>query len=184
MEHVPGDQGTVEDELQALGAILLVRASVGWWRESCVRTLLGEQLVGLALHAESEPFKYPGAVSNVYAQKLKNSDVDWDILGASYHMSKIARTYAKSSPELVESYRQSCVSWMRRGYRRAHRRYRGVQPYELSATFETIRSEVKLCFSLAPEIGDRFSIHFRRKPTFHAVIQRLPSVLSCDQHRT
>lgn len=173
MEHMPGDQGTFIEELQALGTIFLVRTTTEWARQTNACEVLGRQLLSLALVERHNPIEEPTTIPYIRTYPLRNKKVENYIQETAEAMTSRARQYHDYDRLLVEGFRHACIAWMRRGYRRSSKYYRGIRPEELSATFDTISSEVNERFSLAPEVGDRIHISIHRKPTFHAHLESL-----------
>jgi hypothetical protein len=149
LEHFPGDDGSLKDELQAFGAILLIRVEHGdldpkslavefpdlmsklfhgdTWLEAAPRTrLLSDDLEMFMARALIEARKQ--VAEFLYDDDLTYEDkIDW---------------FNEQVPHIM--------GWMRVGYRRARRRYRNAYSYhDLPALFGEIArmadQELKEC---------------------------------------
>ncbi len=156
LEHFPNDQGTPEDELQALGASLLVRgetyfATVGRLQTSPAYQMQGEllQLYFWAVQNESSlEFESPGDVK-------VNADIDEildDIITRNRETLESENLPDEdmdifASPENM----RRAKLWLAKGYNRALRRYKGVDVDSLPYLFIDIEKKADKLLKVATE---------------------------------
>lgn len=143
LEHFPHDNGSVDHEFKAFGAMMFVRGVCGWWAEQGSYYPDPAKQVGgdfydllSRVHEGDENLNPPGIVP-----PLRQYD---DLL------QRVAKAGCEeATKELQNGYDpKECVSpeehdrilgWMRLGFRAARRRYSGCDPYDVQCAFTHIK---------------------------------------------
>lgn len=141
IEHRVRDSGSIEDELLALGACLLVRGQGGYWANSfsCPGYHIGSdigEMLGLQYGGVDDGIADPGRTLPL------SSDVEAWISKAITQTQRLIRDDSKS--HLDDDVLDFCIrarGWLRRGYRRAQHRYQGISPFVLTHLFQTIEKQ-------------------------------------------
>lgn len=176
LEHFPNDDGSIEAEYMALGASLLVRDGSNYYASK------GQN--------RSEPYENIGSeiVSQYHYAAQRRSFFVRDPgrtlpLSDDYAEDQIQRTADESRRVLLGEFdgddRQDearefvsaenlarLVGWMRKGYRRAARRFAGVPSWRLLATFQDIERKADAFLAHAEE---GMTITVRCRPQFDDV---------------
>lgn len=161
LEHFPDDDGSMEHEYLALGALMHVRDGSAWLHDGPFpsRTTLGYTLASETI----EQFHYHGAD---YQMRLppRHRPVDPDdeveeaiqeaarlapkLLAAKFHYDDrdIGQVAWLQDPSLF-------AGWLRAGYVRARRRYRGYSSLDLHYTFRDIARVVNAWLDAAKQRG-------------------------------
>lgn len=166
LEHFPGDDGGVEAEYMAFGAMILTRAEGGYWQRkgnvNPPESHLASDMPELFRHFQFEGFTFrdPGRTRPVQEdaeQTIQDavregcklireefcdsdsccgecSDLDHGCDGECdcHDTANSARMFTSDQT------RERMVGWMRRGYRKACRRFKGISPWTLAETFIAI----------------------------------------------
>jgi len=165
LEHFPGDNGTMEEEMMALGAMLFVRG------ETYNGMIGGLYSVAENMASDFRNFndyfqadnrtgrlRYPGIT-----RKLRDFDHLEDII--TEMVCTVRNMFADEEEQIPAWINDADIrGWMRRGYRKARRRYRclRVPHYELPSLFRGLEQDLDKHLQRA-ELGDRFTvdIHLR-----------------------
>ncbi|CAO3459659.1 hypothetical protein [Azospirillum argentinense] len=154
MEHGRRDNGSIEAEMMAFGAMIHVRADAGWWCER--RTVNTDP----AWHMGGE---FPEIWERDHDLLVPEPPPtrraeDWveNLIDRCWREAR--RSTAERMLELLEETEEAeaweavdrmlgstpdrFLGWMRLGYRRARRRYCGVDPSALMHTFNAVAAEV------------------------------------------
>jgi len=163
LEHQPGDNGTVEEELMALGAALYIRGNGNYWRGSRIPPgghLSGELSNDLA-------FKYGGVDDGIASPgrtyKLEDFAEEWiaqALEGTKKEFEYHAQYYSNELREYranTKDYLKKVPGWLRIGYRKAKRRYSKVAPWDLCTIFSKIEKDSDKYIDMA-EDGDLFVV--------------------------
>lgn len=163
IEHQPGDSGTVEEELMALGAALYVRGNGNYWARSEVPP--GGQ-VGSDL-SNDLAFKYGGVEEGIASpsrtHKLEDFAEEWikqALVDAQKEFEYHAQFYSNELEEFhanVADYLQKVPGWLRIGYRKAKKRYSKVSPWDLCSLFKKVEEDADKYINRA-EDGDLFVV--------------------------
>lgn len=140
MEHFPSDDGSVEHELMALGASLYVRDESSYYYQKNLRETHPAYHISSDMIEQSNYMHYWGRTC------LKNPGKtlplrDEGIEGILQKMYKRTQELLKEEFwEQEQMYKWTTdkevfLGWFRRGYRRAQRRYKGISPSWLLASF-------------------------------------------------
>lgn len=150
LEHRRNDQGTVEDELLAFGAILYIRGEGGYWaRKGNVHPPghhLGSEIaddLGVKYEGISLGIQDPGRT-----RPLEDHVEEWitdAIREARVHIREYMNNGHASDPIVdksqVEEYLSRVVGWIRRGYRMTAKRYHGIPSYNLAYLYAQIEEQ-------------------------------------------
>ena len=162
LEHFPDDTGSSEEELMALGASIYVRdhglyfSSVGRSRPDPgyqMSTDIVEQKRYMDERGESYRLRDPGTT-------LRCAPIEGFIEAAREAVQKEARcffTYEEVPEFLRSSEWFKIAGWLRKGYRRAKRRYRCTTSYHLCCLFRDIEQQVDRALKCIEE-GARINI--------------------------
>lgn len=149
LEHRRNDNGTIRDELLAFGAMLYVRGDGGYWARSGSRVKPGENLGGEM--ANDLGIKYEGIERGIPDPKrtLRLDDyveewIDEALNSARREVKEHLNSYKDDEPftmKQVEEFLSRSRGWLRKGYRAAQRRYRGIDVCLLSHLFAEIEKK-------------------------------------------
>lgn len=131
MEHTRNDKGACHEELMAFGAIIFVRGNSGWYSSqfnlSELGTSIGYNLTEILI--------------------AYNAGADWQTCKPTYPCEDYAENQFKlilqglqaalddTEIEIPEKLKDSILHWMRKGYRKASKRYENVDTYSMIETF-------------------------------------------------
>lgn len=147
LEHFPGDDGGIEDEFQALGASVWLRCVGGYYEHPNHRTNrnpvdnVASDFVELARHYLYEEFtlRSPGRTRAI-------DDDDYLLQEIVMQGFKGVREEIEDSKEFAtEANRKATLGWLRKGYRRARRRYRKSNSFEMADLFRRIENTANKC---------------------------------------
>lgn len=132
LEHFPKDEGTEEDELLALGAALYIRGNGNYWNQ---RIGPEEQLAPdfVTLYRTNPRLLSPGRTT-----KLGAYVEEWITKNLERFEKELLSDWEDVDASGVESWVSAARGWLRRGYRRAARRYKATDPYTLVSMFRYI----------------------------------------------
>lgn len=150
LEHFPGDDGGVECELMALGAAMWIRGKGGWWHDAYHADPayhISGDFEELYRHVRWENFSLRDSGRT---RPLNDEEAeDWCQRAATMGLRSVHENegYGDLGEEeeshlsvfCSEQTRQRVVGWLRRGYRKAARRYRNSDSYSLCQIFRTIQ---------------------------------------------
>lgn len=141
MEHRPGDEGTVKDELLAFGAMVYLRGEGGYWHQrGRARTSPGDQIGGEL--ASDLGIKYGGIADGVpdpgRTLKLEEHVEEWLAQAIQVARTELHAHGHDFSPNQINEFFTHAVGWMRRGYRAARKRYTNSSPSYLTDLFMQI----------------------------------------------
>jgi len=154
IEHFPNDDGSVEAELMAFGAMLYVRVIPNWWRlygitdrGDPINILKGEFSFLMRYVEEREyPVTHLRPRRKLYNDEAEEFLQEWVtamIRDAKSEMS-MGNVYPGDesyNTVFVTDLHQRMVNWLRIGYRRAARRYRKMGHYGACELFDKIHRE-------------------------------------------
>lgn len=141
LEHFPSAGADVIGELQAIGAMFYIRGVGGYWHQiNHMRPDPGyhasADIPDIFRHVvdESMPFECPKGGRRRLSEEIE----DWigDGLADTEEIRDI------DFPIEWESFKSHAARWIRIGYRRAVRRYRGIDPYSISTLFLKIQKGI------------------------------------------
>ncbi len=172
LEHFPSDDGGIEDEFQALGAAVYVRGIPGYFAQRArghdAAENIGSEFPELFRHWAHEGFcmrRPPRTLSlaprDEHAETMIQSAVNAGI--------KLIRDEVDNDADVDPGFwlqpegRRSIVGWMRRGYRRAARRYAHTRDWRVCETFRQIEAKVDKLLERGGEdwVGCRMEVYAR-----------------------
>lgn len=177
LEHRPNDNGTVEDELMALGALLWLRVETGYQAQYFPNGLhagthmivtgdISRMLLNLVQDVAQDDCLLQALPRA--SRPLSDDDAEQSMRKAVAESiaSTIAETgYQSIDPELVQAWNAKlqepetydrCLGWLRAGYRNAKRRY--PRPEDIAfRVFQVVRSEADRIARFAEE-GDELQV--------------------------
>lgn len=153
LEHMPGDKGTFEDEMQALGASLWIRSNGYYQRNGNINPV--HVHIGSEFENQKDYFSQRGdgiCISDPGRTLALDEWVENDITEALKYGRKCERDrcrenegYGDDTITLMTSRNMRYIhGWMRKGYRRTVRRYKGIQSYQVEHMFITIEEKADL----------------------------------------
>lgn len=158
LEHDPNDSGSIEEELMALGSALFLRGEGGYWTRSLSRVSPGRH-VGSDI-GNDLAIKYEGVFNGIASPgrtyKLSDKVEVWIQEAVESAREEILSHCAYESSvslRMVKDYLRKVPGWVRRGYRRAARKYHHTNPWALSNMFELIEKKSDSFLSTSEE-GD------------------------------
>ena len=176
LEHQPGDNGTVEEELMALGAALYIRGNGDYWGRGGSKIPPGDHLASDI--SNDLAFKYGGVDEGIASpgrtKKLDDFVEEWiaqAVDGTKKEFEYHAQYYSNELEEFhanVADYLKKVPGWLRIGYRKAKKRYK-VSPWDLCEIFSKIEKDSDKYIDMV-EDGDLF------------VVRLDANRLSCDTH--
>lgn len=145
LEHFPGDDGTLEHELMALGASLFVRNFeeyfhyIGQRITDPVQNIASDFINQYHLHGEDYTLR--AINTRAFAgSELYIEDVIQSIFSQG---RRVVSADTSCIPEWLKSGRRAdCVGWLRHGYRSARRRYRRYRQHNVLSAFMEIEKLV------------------------------------------
>lgn len=157
LEHKRDDDGSIEDEFMALGAMIHIRGEGGYWpmyhpmqhAQSPGENMPGD-LVRLWTGAESfEGACYAGTRDPGRTTRLDDEWCEEQItIGLREAKRELVDEYDCDARE-IDTFLAHARGWMRKGYRHARRRYKRCCPAELAHVFHTIEREADRLLKLA-----------------------------------
>lgn len=142
LEHHKNDKGTVEEELQALGAIYYIRGLGGYFGFKTDSFLSHEICNELGQ-------KYEGVLDGIRQTKKRNpvnEEVERWIAGDVIKAREDFRLdFLEHNPEFeeqVEDYLAKVPDWMRLGFSKAKARYSRLDSYTVSLLFRDVAEQV------------------------------------------
>lgn len=133
MEHFRGDNGGVEAEFMALGAALYIRGEGGFFSESRYTPAesVAADVPDLMRHIVHEGFSLNPAPHRTRAtEETEPCDAVLQAVEFENGDDGIADEWARS--------KWNALDWLRIGYRKAKRRYAGIDPWDLTYIFRQI----------------------------------------------
>lgn len=163
MEHRWGDKGTIEEELMALGAMLYIRGEGGYWAKTY------NPNPGYALSGDYSDlfiqFNGMDGIENPGRTVRASNEVEYWIDTSFKH----GRTHVLESfddPTLMQTPLDDFFSrargWLRKGYRAAQKRYRGIPYWRLVDCFEQIQERADELLRNA-ESFEQLHVRFEQK---------------------
>lgn len=171
LEHCVGDDGSVEAELMALGAIYWLRGESGWAASQIRYTShgfdaadsLSSDFIDLYRHVAHEGFTLtdPGTVEPIECEDTDEQLRRIAIKGMaatreeeSYSMDEDDEEAEELSLWCCEQSIDRAHNWLRKGYRNATERYDGVDAYSLAeCVFSEIEKRVSTWLQNSAEEG-------------------------------
>lgn len=161
LEHFPNDNGSVEDEFMALGASLLVRDGNVYYAQKGSRYSAGANIASdfvehyhvMCRERSGFSFQEPGRTQTP-------RDIESDLDTIFHEGRKILQ--AELEPEDYNEFfspqqQAKARGWFIRGYRKACRRYRNIEPFRLCVVFTAIEQKADKLLEYA-KIGQRMKI--------------------------
>ena len=143
LEHFKGDTGSIDDEFQAFGCMLLVRGEQGYFRSPFYENI-GSEVYNMWHYykAENVPMK-------LAPKKLRNLNVG--ILETIREAKRIMTHEDEETYSLKEAkdFYDSWAYWMQIGYNRAKRKYKS--PGRVCSVFQMIEQQVDKILKFAEE---------------------------------
>lgn len=137
LEHRRNDSGGVEDELQALGTMLLIRGTTGYFMYSAADALAADTRILATEYRGLYTIEDPGKT-----KPLSPMVEGWIASACQQVANHVAQEVGNDVEEedlsLVPGYLECMTGWLRRGYRRGVRRYRGLDLQMVKQVFNTI----------------------------------------------
>ena len=137
LEHTSTDDGSVRDEVMALGAALFTRGEGGYWSGSYhgPGKHIGSDLPQLAIQFDGlGDLPEPGRTT-----RLDEEVEEWIEAACKDARQELIDEYAsETNRSSVSSYLTRCRGWLRKGFRAARRRYKNRSACELSHLFKHI----------------------------------------------
>ena len=166
MEHFSSQAGPVEGELEALGAALALR-----WEQGANRSLLSTEdimagdILSVILDMVREELQVPAPKRSQKIDDKLTDDTLVESVRRGFQMAKEEFRYdkedaARSEALLTKELFYTTVSWLRRGYRRALKRYEAYDLYFVgNEFFSTVTKEIdRLISSSVMGYGDEVRI--------------------------
>lgn len=165
LEHFLTQDGPIEGELEALGAHLFLRLENGWASKNRVSIQpSGERLGNLIYSVLTDMvdlgYDAPKLIRTRPLDYYSEQDVQQALDQAFRTALSEFRDYPETLVRLMEpNLRQAMASWLRRGYRRATRRYYGHDTYAISnRLFERIAHRIDVLINNYLVLGDRVGL--------------------------
>lgn len=176
LEHFDLKAGTLEEELMAFGSIFYIRVDTGLMMERNIFAKSpGEILSGdISRFLRDRWSEVQGRVLKPFTGRPRHlddleSDLDEAVLEAKKELREHEfdpddwRAFNNANPTVWEDLRR----WIRAGYWKCKRRYRGVRNYELASAFCQIEREVD---RISADIHDRLKVTVRMSRKMPKVI--------------
>jgi hypothetical protein len=166
LEHLVSDDGTVEAEFKAFGAIIWLRDGASWFGRNGTNS-------DVAYHMSSD-FREQAEYLNGEGRRLRTAPRTRR-LSDEWAEDAIERCIQKGFKEILnEGYpstarllnRDDVRSYMRIGYRRTQRRFAAAGPHNMASVFDQIAEKADRKLEHA-ELGDELIV--RVDTTFHRV---------------
>lgn len=162
MEHFPGEINT-DNELLALGAMLFIRGEGGYWhylphlRIQCP----GHHLSGDLHNMWEERYKWGDLTDPGRTTRLESEQAEFWIEEAIRRTRKSLTWNPNIEAPSREWYRW-VQGWLRKGYRKAAKRYQNLSSYELTDIFWQMEKEIERSQKMM-DIGFILRVSFVRK---------------------
>ncbi len=147
LEHFPGGDGSPSDELMALGASLHVRD--GYHQNGSAGYNIGGDLPELMRHVFYENMSLrPAPIT-----KPCDAEVEAEI-SAALDVLETDLEYWSDDQEIrttIKRYYADMRGWMRLGYRKAKKRFKGLRRDQIQSLFYTIEHEADRVLKMAEE---------------------------------
>ncbi|WP_297505827.1 hypothetical protein [Ferrovum sp.] len=165
LEHFANDSGTLEAEIRALGAMVLIRGEGGYfWNKGSIQgpgKSLGADLARFyselsnGMHSDDGEFSMPPRTrcldtegDYIIEQALKEGERLF-IQECEYDGSE-----DNVGPRELKKWEQKMRGWLRIGYRKAVKRYHNALPHELSYLFNCMEEKIDTRF----KSGEQYEI--------------------------
>jgi hypothetical protein len=143
LEHRRNDQGTVEDELLAFGAVLYIRGEGGYWARKGSPYQPGYHLGGEI--GNDLGVKYGGVENRIQdpgrTRPLEEHVEEWIAEAIAEARSALKECCNDFTFKQVEEFLSRAVGWIRRGYRMALKRYHGIPVCNLAYLYAQIEEK-------------------------------------------
>lgn len=159
LEHFPRDDGTVEGELMALGAALYVRDGDSYFSSKGNRSGY-EKNIGGDAYILNTFLKEAGRrllqpLPN--DRPLRDPDIERQLAGTAAEMRRVLLAEGLDA-EWADG--PSALNWLRRGYRRAAKRYHGIASFWMMCAFSILEKKADYIIRYANEFEHyRFNIN-------------------------
>lgn len=143
LEHFPRDNGSMEHELMALGASLYVRdgdsyfANQGRGNGSYIVNI-GAEGYSLCGYMETDGRTMLKPLPR--DRPLRDEDAEHLLSEAALEMLRSAKINEAENHDWLRG--RSALDWLRRGYRKAAKRYRGISPFWMMCCFTELEREI------------------------------------------
>jgi len=144
LEHFPGDDGTTEHELLALGASMLVRDESNYYAQKGQHATRPSENIASDM---PEQCRYMANAGRACLRPLRTTRLreDWaeeEVQAVHAAAVRICRGEDMERSEYAWLRNpHPFIDWIRAGYRKAQRRYRGIASYSVCATFMEIERQ-------------------------------------------
>jgi hypothetical protein len=164
LEHFTKQAGPVEGELEAIGASLAIRWEHGWGRSHGVlireEDVMANSVSGVLTDILRDDLELP-CFKRSRALPEEHDWADAVIqLGVRKGLERARREEPTADMLQGADLEEALVAWTRQGYRKAQRRYRGIDLYTLgNILFDRVAKQVdKLLASEYLNLGDRVRV--------------------------
>lgn len=157
LEHFTNDSGTLEAEIRALGAMVLIRGEGGYfWNKGSIQgpeKSLGADLAHFYSELSNGMHSDEGEFSMPPRTRCLDTEGDYIIeqaLKEGRELFELERKYNGSESEVDEKklkeWERKMRGWLRIGYRKAVKRYHNALPHELSYLFDCVEEKIDTRF--------------------------------------
>ncbi|MDY7537572.1 hypothetical protein QN372_00265 [Undibacterium sp. RTI2.1] len=161
LEHFKDGDGSLADEMMAFGAMLHIRGESGWFASLPTRDNRLDKQMGFDIARFLQELRS----GNVDLRKpprtyrLKDADLESDLFNIIKEGVKEANQGRDNDAEIFQPglVTDKMIHWMRVGYRKALKRFKGNKPHDIAYCFDTIANRVDLGFDLG-DIGDELHV--------------------------
>ncbi|GAC1605836.1 MAG: hypothetical protein NVS3B3_04490 [Aquirhabdus sp.] len=161
LEHFKGGDGSLADEMLAFGAMLHIRGESGWFESLPTIDNRLEAQMGFDIARFLQELRW----GNVYLRKpprtyrLKDADLEYALYDIVNEGVKVANCERDEDAEMFQPgfATANMIHWMRVGYRKAIRRFKGNRPHDIAYCFDTIARKVDLGFNRG-DLGDELHV--------------------------
>ncbi|WP_297478325.1 hypothetical protein [Ferrovum sp.] len=157
LEHFTNDSGTLEAEIRALGAMVLIRGEGGYfWNKGSIQSpgkSLGADLARFyeeltqGMHSNYGEFTMPPRTCRLDAE---GDYIIEEGLKEGIKLFRLEREYNGSESEVsskeLKGWERKMRGWLRIGYRKAVKRYHNPLPEELTYLFNCLETKIDSCF--------------------------------------
>lgn len=156
LEHMPHDKGDTEGEIMALGASLHVREHYG----AVIRSGLFDPVDSIASEFRFQceyrardrvtgPLRDPGRTERLFDDERESC-----VQAIAHRCKRLCLDEGVDREDAAWIEPGKVIGWLRRGYRRAQRRFRGIASWQLSQVFHEAEQGFEDCLKGA-EAGYR-----------------------------
>lgn len=171
LEHDTGEPGAAEGEMMAVGTSLYIRGFSGWFHHTSqsVEEIYANDVSSILERVAegTESLADPGAT-----RALRDGDAEersfQELIERGFNRARDELPHRMedwqeiAAEVLTAENKRRALGWLRKGYRRAIRRYAGVDPYEVGRMFTELAKEID---RKIPDLcdGDRVTVRINAK---------------------